>query len=312
LITQTPQNFKGGGIWGVIVDIHNAMMAVGLGLLVLFFVVGMAKTCSSFAEIKRPEVAFKIFVRFVLAKLAVTRGMELLLKLFEIAQGLVTTVMKKVGINGGNATVLPDEIVSTIESVGFIEKIPLWAVTLIGSLFITVLSFVMIWQRLSQELRRRAAGVFEAIRRTRGAGASAESACERYGGAIILPKHLAFSREIVYNRNENGVSGMVYTIDELKRKIAPIAEKYQLPAVYLFGSYARGDATDDSDVDVLFNGRGSKIHGFLLGALYDDLQASLEKELDLIDEAALEQPEVMAETPWFLENIFRERMQIYG
>jgi len=105
---------------------------------------------------------------------------------------------------------------------------------------------------------------------------------------------------------------MVYTVDELKQRIAPIAEKYQLPAVYLFGSYARGDATDESDVDVLFSGRGSKIHGFLVGALYDDLQTSLEKQLDLIDEAALEQPEAKLETPWFVENITRERVQIYG
>lgn len=105
---------------------------------------------------------------------------------------------------------------------------------------------------------------------------------------------------------------MIYTVDELKQKITPIAEKYQLPAVYLFGSYARGDATDESDVDVLFNGRGSKIRGFQLGALYDDLQTSLNKSLDLVDEAALAQPEVKEETPWFLENILRERVQIYG
>jgi len=105
---------------------------------------------------------------------------------------------------------------------------------------------------------------------------------------------------------------MVYTIDELKQIVAPIAEKYQLPAVYLFGSYARGEATAESDVDVLFNGQGSKIRGFLVGALYDDLQTSLGKPIDLIDEAALEQPEVKAETPWVPENIFRERVQIYG
>jgi len=105
---------------------------------------------------------------------------------------------------------------------------------------------------------------------------------------------------------------MIYTVDELKKIVAPIAEKYQLPAVYLFGSYARGDATDKSDVDVLFNGHGSKVRGFLLGALYDDLQTSLGKPIDLLDEVALEQPEVKAETPWVRENIFRERIQIYG
>jgi hypothetical protein len=144
LLTQTPQNFKGGGIWSVIVNIHGALMAVGLGLLVLFFVVGMAKTCSSFAEVKRPEVAFKVFFRFVLAKLGVTRGLELLMKLFEIAQGIATTVMTKAGMSGSSKTVLPGSIIQAVDSAGFMEKIPLWAVTLIGSLFITVLSFIMI------------------------------------------------------------------------------------------------------------------------------------------------------------------------
>ena len=144
LLTQTPQNFKGGGIWTVIVNLHGALMAVGLGLLVLFFVVGMAKTMSSFSDLKRPEVAFKVFIRFVLAKLAVTNGLELLMKLFEIAQGLVTTIMAKAGVSGSSATVLPESIVTAIDSTSFMEKIPLWAVTLIGSLFITVLSFIMI------------------------------------------------------------------------------------------------------------------------------------------------------------------------
>ena len=144
LVTQTPQNFKGGGIWTVIVNIHDALMAVGLGLLVLFFVVGMAKTCSSFAELKRPEVAFKVFIRFVLAKLAVTRGLELLMKLFEIGQGLVSTVMDRAGISSTSNTVLPSSIVDAIDKTGFLESVPLWAVTLIGGLFITVLSFIMI------------------------------------------------------------------------------------------------------------------------------------------------------------------------
>lgn len=51
LITTTPQNFKGGGIWGVIVNINGAVQAIGLALLVLFFVVGMVKTCGSFTEV---------------------------------------------------------------------------------------------------------------------------------------------------------------------------------------------------------------------------------------------------------------------
>ena len=92
LISTSPESFKGGGVWNVIVNINDGLKAVGYALLVLFFVMGVVKTCGSFTEIKRPEVAFK----------------------------------------------------SVIEDVGFIDSIPLWAVTLLGSLFIWVLSLVMI------------------------------------------------------------------------------------------------------------------------------------------------------------------------
>lgn len=67
LITQSPQQFKGGTIWSVIVNIHGAVQAIGLALLVLFFVVGVVKTCGSFAELKKPEHALKLFIRFALA-----------------------------------------------------------------------------------------------------------------------------------------------------------------------------------------------------------------------------------------------------
>ena len=112
LLTQSPENFKGGAIWKVITDIHGALTAIGLALLVLFFVVGVVKTCGSFTEVKKPEHALKLFIRFAIAKGVVTYGLE--------------------------------QMVSAIEDCGFFESIPLWAVTLIGSLFITVLSFIII------------------------------------------------------------------------------------------------------------------------------------------------------------------------
>lgn len=144
LITLSPEEFKGGTIWNVIVDIHGAVKAIGLGLLVLFFVFGVVKTCGSFAEVKKPEHALKLFIRFALAKAAVTYGLELLMSLFSITQGLMSRIMTASGIGGATPTVLPDSIRTAIEDCGFFESIPLWAVTLIGGLFITVLSFVMI------------------------------------------------------------------------------------------------------------------------------------------------------------------------
>ena len=72
LITQSPQTFKGGTIWNVIQTINGAMQAIGLALLVLFFVVGIVKTCGTIAEVKKPEHAIKLFLRFAIAKGIVT------------------------------------------------------------------------------------------------------------------------------------------------------------------------------------------------------------------------------------------------
>ena len=144
LLTQSPENFKGGAIWDVILDIHGAVLAIGLALLVLFFVVGVVKTCGSFTEVKKPEHALKLFIRFAIAKGVVTYGLELMMALFNIAQGVIQTIMKSSGVGGTEDMLLPDELITAIEGCGFFESIPLWAVTLIGSLFITVLSFIII------------------------------------------------------------------------------------------------------------------------------------------------------------------------
>ncbi|MDE7327648.1 MAG: hypothetical protein K2N63_15455 [Lachnospiraceae bacterium] len=144
LLTQSPETFKGGGIWSVIVNIHGALQAVAYALLVLFFVVGVVKTCGSFVEVKKPEHALKLFVRFAIAKGVISHGLELMMALFNIVQGVISTIMRTAGFGAAQQTVLPDEIVEAVEDCGFFESIPLWAVTLIGGLFITVLSFIMI------------------------------------------------------------------------------------------------------------------------------------------------------------------------
>lgn len=144
LITTTPQDFIGGGIWSVIVSINGAVQSIGLALLVLFFVAGMVKTCGSFTEVKKPEHALKLFVRFAIAKGAITYGMELMLALFNIVQGTISTIMGSAGFSTPQQTVLPPELITSVEECGFFESIPLWAVTLIGGLFITVMSFILI------------------------------------------------------------------------------------------------------------------------------------------------------------------------
>ena len=144
LITQSPQDFKGGAIWDVVLTIHGTLQAIGYGLLVLFFVMGVMKTCGSFAELKRPEQALKIFVRFAVAKGVITYGLELMNALLSIIQGVVSSIMRSGGFGAPQETVLPQEIITAVEEAGFFESIPLWAVTLIGGLFIWVLSFMMI------------------------------------------------------------------------------------------------------------------------------------------------------------------------
>ena len=144
LLTTSPKNFKGGGIWNAIVKINGGLQAVGLALLVLFFLAGMVKTCGSFAEIKKPEHAVKLFVRFILAKAVITNGMELMTTLFSIIQGSISTIINSSGLGTADQTVLPKSLIKTIEDCNFFESIPLWAVTLIGGLFVTVLSLIMI------------------------------------------------------------------------------------------------------------------------------------------------------------------------
>ena len=145
LLTQSPETFKGGDIWNVMLTIHDALIGIGYGLLVLFFAVGVVKTCSSYADMKRPEMAVKMFVRFALAKGAIGYGLELMMALFNIIQGVVSTIMGSSGMDGSSqALSIPEEMIESIENVGLLDSIPLWIVTLLGSLLITVLSFIMI------------------------------------------------------------------------------------------------------------------------------------------------------------------------
>ena len=144
LLTQSPQSFKGGAVWSVIVSIYGTLQAIGYALLVLFFVAGVMKTCGSFTEVKRPEHALRLFFRFALSKAAITYGMDLMLALVEIVQGIISNIMQSSGIVNPEGTVLPSEIITAVEECGFFESIPLWAVTLIGGLIIWVLSFIMI------------------------------------------------------------------------------------------------------------------------------------------------------------------------
>ena len=144
IIFKTPETFKNGAIWKIIQTIYGSVQAIGFALLVLFFVVGVIKTCSSITEVKKPEHAFKLFLRFAIAKIIVTHGLELMMSIFKIVQGLISTIITTAGFGNPAQTALPQEIIEAINNTSFLKSIPLWAVTLIGGLVVTILSFIMI------------------------------------------------------------------------------------------------------------------------------------------------------------------------
>ena len=126
LLTQSAVDFKGGKLWEIVLDIHGALQSIGLALLVLFFLIGVMKTCGSIAELKRPEVAIKILIRFVLAKAVITYGLKLMVALMDIVQGVISKIMEATGFSTPAPTILPAEIVTAIESCDFWSSIPLW------------------------------------------------------------------------------------------------------------------------------------------------------------------------------------------
>lgn len=123
LLTQSPETFKGGDIWSVMLTIHDALKGIGYGLLVLFFAISVVKTCSSYLDVKKPEHAVKLFIRFALAKGAVGYGLELMMALFSVIQGMVSTIMQNSGFGGDSDVIeLPAEMVEKIESVGLLDN----------------------------------------------------------------------------------------------------------------------------------------------------------------------------------------------
>ena len=143
ILFMSPQDFNGGTVYNAIVDVHDAVKAIALGLLVLFFLMGVVKTAGSFTEIKKPEHALKLFIRFAIAKGVITYGLELLLALYTIGQGVMQKVFDATGASLTGA-ILPQEVIDACSNAGFWASIGLWAVTLIGSLVVLVLGFVVI------------------------------------------------------------------------------------------------------------------------------------------------------------------------
>ena len=144
LLTTSPAEFKDGAIWNIMVNIHSGIKGIAYGLLVLFFVVGVMKTTTNFSELKRPEQALKLFLRFAIAKGAVTYSMDLMQTIFKIIQGIMNQIYASSGTVFDGNLELPNALRDKICSVGFFDSIPLWLVSLIGALLVAVLSCVIL------------------------------------------------------------------------------------------------------------------------------------------------------------------------
>lgn len=104
---------------------------------------------------------------------------------------------------------------------------------------------------------------------------------------------------------------MIYTIDEIKERAFPVIQKYSIPAMYLFGSYARGEATEESDLDFLVDTTGTELTSLLaLGALYCDLEEVFQKSIDLITVGSVMQNVVTESERNFRDTVIRERVKL--
>jgi predicted nucleotidyltransferase len=106
---------------------------------------------------------------------------------------------------------------------------------------------------------------------------------------------------------------MKHTTAEIAQKVKPVAERYALPEVYLFGSYARGNSNDGSDIDLLIRSRGSNvISAFDMGLLLSDLKTALGKEIDLVTIESLDPSTSRRGRRHFAENLLNEKVLIYA
>ena len=145
LLTTSPQSFKDGSIWSIISSINGVLEAIGTALLVLFFTVGVIKTCGSFAELKKPETAVKVFIRFAIAKALIDNGLSIMINFVTIVQGIISDVTSSSSIGTALEFAIPSDVQTTFEGIGILDgAIPVWAVCFISHLAMIVIGIVLL------------------------------------------------------------------------------------------------------------------------------------------------------------------------
>ena len=145
LLTTSPQSFKEGAIWSVISTINGVLVAIGTALLVLFFTIGVIKTCGSFAELKKPETAVKVFIRFCVAKWLIDNCLSILVNFVTIIQSIISDVTETSSIGTALEFAIPSDVQSTFEGIGILDgAIPVWAVCFISHLAMIVIAIVLL------------------------------------------------------------------------------------------------------------------------------------------------------------------------
>jgi hypothetical protein len=140
ILTTSPQTFGDGVIFDVIKGINGAMQSIGLGLLVIFMLVGMVKKSVNYEDMKRPEQLIKLFLRFAIGKAVISYGMPLMTEIFSVGLGIIgnmgTTQIASIGI--------APEIVAAAQEAGFFETLFPSVLALIGSLVMSVISVMIL------------------------------------------------------------------------------------------------------------------------------------------------------------------------
>lgn len=143
LLTQSPVTMGDGGAWSAVTTIYNGILGAGYALLTLFFFIGLFKSVGSLTDLRRPEVTLRALFRLVICKAFLDRGLDIVLYIIRIGQGLVGIVFGSVSLETA-LPALPAEIETAIRGSNFMSKLALLIFTFVAMFIIAVMAITII------------------------------------------------------------------------------------------------------------------------------------------------------------------------